>query len=224
MNPPVYKYGKREHIEALTRRGQILVGTLYDFRDRERHSSAMIADPLEGIKVVTECVFELRPETHAPLTRRAFGVPPGTPTPTMIIRNNLMRLQHRTENLWIYCVSGTLMSTTAMKAVMDPSYDAVAEIRNPEVLHELVCDELDRRHPLRNTWGVWVTYRNREGPYADDDGIDAAVIKPPIFARQDELRMIFAPATPITEKNILLEVPPLVSCCRMLRDDEIPKA
>ena len=52
-----------------------------------------------------------------------------------------------------------------MKAVMDPSYDAVAEIRNPEALHELVCDELDRRHPLRNTWGVWVTYRNREGPY-----------------------------------------------------------
>ena len=45
----LYKYMKKEHAKLLTKQGSLRVGTLYEFRNKEKHGQE-IGDNKEGIK------------------------------------------------------------------------------------------------------------------------------------------------------------------------------
>jgi len=221
---PLYKYNKLEHIQNLTRYGKIRVGTLHAFRDRERYSQ-MIADKDEGVKLLTEVVPGLTKDTYAPLTRRVFGIPIGTAPPRdVVIRNNRITELRETKDLWMYCTSETVMSIEAAREVMNPTYDAVAVIHDPDCFGDLIARVLHQRHRITDTWyKARVTYGERERTTQQDDGIDPAILKPLIFSRQNEWRFMFVTHEPIKQPHIDLDIPELVSCCRILQDEEIPK-
>ncbi len=223
---PLYKYHKREYIEDLTRSGRIFIGTLEYYRTLEAAGS-MIPDKEEGKKTLTEMVFALTKDTPAPLTRKAFGIPAGTaPHRDTVIRNNPIRARYETKDLWLYCMSNRLMSLAEAREreVFDANYDAVAVVWDREYFSYLIAWELQRRHPIDpDFFEVLVRYREREYPYDQDDGLDPACIKPLRFSRQNEVRFIYPTHTPISQKGILLDIPELRSCCRILKDEEIPK-
>ena len=206
----------------MTRSGYIRLGTLRDFRDTARHSGKIL-DAGEGRKRITETVFEVKEDTPAPLTRRAFGLPAhGAPPPNWVIRNNLITQDHETHNLWMFSTSGTLMSVADVQKLA-PGYDACAVIHRPFDAYVLIGRALSKQHPLRNVGGFWTVYRDREQTSDLDDGLDPVLIKPPDYVGWDEFRFIYDPIDLPTENEIFLTVPDLVACCRILQDDEIPK-
>jgi len=172
-------------------------------------------------------VFALTKDTRAPLTREALRIPAGTaPHRDTVIRNNLIRARYETKDLWLYCMSNRLMSLAEARQgeVFDANYDAVAVIWDREYFSYLIASELQRHHPIdADYFEVLVQYREREYPYDQDDGLNPACIKALRFSRQNEVRLIYPTHTPITQKGILLEIPELVSCCRIVKDEEIPK-
>jgi hypothetical protein len=183
----------------------------------------MITDEAEGIKELTEQVFALTKDTPAPLTRRVFGIPAGTAPPrNMVIRNNRITEARETKNLWMYSTSGKLMSLAEARRVFIAEYDAVAMIHDPYRFSGLLAAALHKSHPIVEAGGFWVQYGERERPYAEDDGIDPALLKPLSHAEQAECRLVFVTHAPIHQLFIDLEVPDLVSCCRMVQDSEIP--
>jgi hypothetical protein len=188
---PLYKYSKREHIEALTRDGTIWLGTLHGFRVIE---SKMIGDKDEGKLELT----------------REFG------------RRNTLVAPYETYNLWLYCTSYRLLSLAEAQN-WDPTYNACAEIHDPENFGRLIANALEKaQHALRRVEGCEVVYRERVQPFSQHDGIDPACIKPPCYASQYEYRFGFDPVELPKVKGMLLPVPGLEECCRMLRDEEMP--
>src|SRR5260370_13195303 len=129
-----------------------------------------------------------------------------------------------TNCLWMFCMSGRLMSIAEAQEVMDPEYDAVAVIHDPWCFGHLLAHEVRKYHPIADEfWVKPIVYREREYPYDQDDGLDPACIKPLRYSRQTEVRFIYASHQPLTQAGMLLGVPSLVAHCRILQGEEIPK-
>jgi hypothetical protein len=214
----LYRYHRRETIEALTTEGVLWLGTLYGFRKME---GEMLADKEEGRLRLTEEILHYTANTpNAPLHRKAFGIP----GPNQHFSQNTIIEHHETHDFWAYCTSRSLQSLAAVQK-WHPAYDAVAVIEDTNRFVLLIANALEAQlHPLRSI-GLWpIVYRSREYPNAQHDGTDPALIKPADFTSQDEARFTFDPmARPHSGlEAVRLHVPELVRCCRMLRDDELP--
>ena len=181
----------------------------------------MIGDPDEGTLVLTEEIFDFTVNTReaATLTRQVFG----NPSPNKIIGQNKIIAPRETRNLWLYCTSRSLQSLARVQE-WEPTYNACAVIHRPEDFMLLIANGLEKRQrPLRSIGIYPVMYRVREYPYAEHDGTDPALIKDPFFSSQNEVRYAFDPIQIPRELGILLHIPDLVACCRILQDDEIPR-
>jgi hypothetical protein len=223
---PLYKYTHRKHAEALAHRGEIRLGTLYDYQDVELHGP-MIGDEDEGKKVLfdnpgiaTGATLAAQSPFAARVAARSIG--PIAQAPGVGFVGCLFTETHRTSDCWLYCMSAVL-SGRVMRG-MKKGYDACVRIDYYHAFCSVIGAELVRQNLIADhNWStgiIWCEYRERWQHYQKDDGLAPIMLKAPKYAEQEEVRFAYFPTRPIAEKHRVLTLPDLADCCTLL--DEIP--
>jgi hypothetical protein len=215
-SPPLYKYAKWVHADALLRWGQVRVGTLFDYQRAERHARG-VGDEAEGTKALNEIIDEANHLTLSEFARAQIGVFFGGGGPGYIA-NTEVRAVYRSSNRWLYCTSQTL-SYRVMDS-FEAGYDACVTITHPTEFYQTIGTELGRLE-LIGTGGMYpVTYRTRLQDYRADDGRPGWLIKSPEYAAQTEVRFVYVPTAeaPITSTYVDLTLPLLKAFCEPARN------
>lgn len=148
LPPQLFKYAKWAHSEELIRWGKIRVGTLFDYKNIERHVSGGTGDKEEGMKRLFETTGAETGETlsgfAAGIVSRVIGpgfVGPGAGTVGFF--NSMFVERHRSPNFWLYCTSDHLSFR-----VMDSfraNYDTCVRITHVWEFFVGIAHELTRR-------------------------------------------------------------------------------
>jgi hypothetical protein len=206
---PLFKYINREHAEELVSRGTLRLGTLWEFRDTERHGSGIV-DPDQGLKYLTEHIGFRTRETMSAFSRPILG------TGVMIVRNSDVSQAITAPNVGIYSTSARLSGRLMRKL----GYDACVEIIDYPGFFTEVAEELDQQHPLEvdGRHIVWCTYTDRRRPYDKDDGLNPVMLKGVESADEEEVRGVFVPRSSHPISPLLLDVPAVTTYCRLRSD------
>lgn len=216
--PPLYRYTHRVHAESLVRDGQIRLGTLFNYRRIEAHAP-MIGDAHEGTAGRYDNPPISRARDLSPLAagmvQQAF---PGL-GPDAIFDRCLFEQVETSPDCWIFSASMRLGAATMRS--MDPTYDACVEIRFPSFFGQVIGQELINRNLVAGYASCQMracVYRDRLLHYTEDDGVAPVAIKAPGFADQQEVRYIFHPRTPEGLEPLIMTMPALARCCRMVEN------
>jgi hypothetical protein len=214
--PRLYKYlGLVEHAQNLLDRGQVRIGTLFDFRKDDIHDPER-GDDDEGTPYtfVQFADVTLTANSSADTLEQAFlRRYAGTAiTQPMHFRDHTLMLERVDENAYVYCLSDRWSED-----LLDVfNAEACVEVVNPAGFFRALSDHVvDRFHTKRTQAGP-VTYDVLDGPYRSVHELPSCFVKHPRFSRQCEHRLVwYTDASPITPE--LVAVPALTSFVRPLQ-------
>lgn len=142
----LYKYIESRYVDAMLSRGTIRVGTLFEFRDREKHGPR--ADPGENTFTNRSVLKRLDPESNDPSTaferavfRGAVGLPPGASR--VEISNNLFERRTDGGDAYVYCLADRYTAEIAEKFKTDACVEIVEPRRFTRALYECLADKVD---------------------------------------------------------------------------------
>lgn len=206
----MFKYLPKSYADLLLTMGVLRVGTLHDFR-RQEHGRG-IADVDEGRKAVRHTINHLtvrdvtdpqfRTSVHARAMEafRAIRIGPGVRNVTL---KNVRFTQHiDVPDCFIYCTSS--LNSRAVLAEFAGAQTCV-EIIDPQRYFKTITEALDAHTPVVFRGIFEVKYADREERWNGQDwGDHPAMIKPPSYRQQRELRAIWQPRRkdPIKPVNI----------------------
>ena len=181
-----YKYLKKEHAHSMLEYGRLRIGTLYEYRDMEKHGS-VIGDDAEGKKsafmeVGTETWSN---DTQPNFTRDFFKAIDGG---SFTISGITLEKPKESPDFYLYCCT-----TEYSKDVMEEfGYDACVIIRNPERFFRALSKSL--RHKVSSFQGVYeCQYRERRVSHERETDAHPAIIKAPKYQNQKEIRAFWTP-------------------------------
>jgi hypothetical protein len=210
MARPLFKYMEERFAHDFVDRGVLLVGTLHDFRDKERHT-ADVLDEEEGVVRTysfQESLTLSGGDRINPIVDRCVRVAPGV---SAHFRNMLFSVTDRSPDMFLFCTSG--IADYAVMKRCDPKYDTCVEIRDPDLLMQLITDALHQWG-----WGVHVgaradcKYEPRWRSQEHTSTTPAALVKDPKFDYQLEHRMMW-PSTSGSLRPVLIQVPNTQDVC-----------
>lgn len=209
-----YKYTKKKHALDLFNKGIIRVGTLYGYRQIEKHGQE-IGDIEEGRKHI-----------------KTLGVPLDTVTPgimpkTMeVVRQRIHASNIRIEaselitisnsDLYVFSTSSEL-SYEVMKR-MNPLYDVCIRIDDDNAFFQKLSECLKKRIPnLNGPYNGTCVYIKREQLYSNENDYHPALIKDPKYDYQKEMRVMWEP-TDLSKKIEPVEItcPELARSCSLI--------
>jgi len=172
-------------------RGTVKVGTLHDFRKQEA-LGAEIGDSGEGTRLLTrENTYADIPAIEAsPVLSSIWKIEPGATNIHII--GGAFSVQETYSDSYVYCVSHTPSEAAMRKS----GYDACVRIDDPEgFFGELTQELYDVRRLITGKWFIgdcqYVDRTIEESALAA--GVHPALLKPPIYAYQQETRMMWEP-------------------------------
>lgn len=189
---PLYKFIKKKHAHEFFKNGNIRIGTLYDFRDVEKHG-AEIGDLDEGTKTLTTGGYHMLdtadpstiPSWYAPHFQKSF-IPDG-PDARLVMHagGSGISVKLTVPNRYVFC------TTEGIDAVVwkQPGYDACIKINSPSGFFKALTNKLKHK-------AHWITldrcvYRSRTVIGEHDDQLEPALIKEQRHAEQREVRAIW---------------------------------
>lgn len=192
---PLYKFTEKRWADAIMATGQVRVGTLKDFRNEERFGPEL-GDAGEGKLVYEETVTGTK--TIGDLSWLGQHHIKGPPGQKITFEGAIFRNNVEAEDCFIYCVSTSSDQRTGGRL----EYDACVKIVDPLGFFRAIGAAL-------STVATWegmligpVKYLERLlGP---DQQRPAALVKPPRFAHQCEVRGIYLTASPNGIKPVTL--------------------
>lgn len=206
----MFKYLQARYADLLLTMGVLRVGTLHDFR-RQEHGRG-IADVDEGKKSVRHTIGELivrdaddpkfRNSVHARAMTafRAIRIEPGVQNVTM--HDIRFTQQFDAPDCFIYCVSSVKSSSVLTEF---SGAESCVHIIDPRRYFQAITEALSA-HTSVDFRGIFeVQYTAREEQWNGHDwGTHPAMIKPPNYGKQHELRAIWQPRRrgPIEPINI----------------------
>lgn len=126
---PLFKFSKKNHIENFLSKGQIRIGSLFEYRDHEKYKGKIL-DTDEGRKQIS-VYFEnvtFKDEDGKKLSSLGFEVGKGA---NVKLSNTTFSFKLDSPNCYIYSTSAVFSTETLIQAVSD-GYDSCALIVNPD--------------------------------------------------------------------------------------------
>ncbi len=218
--PILYKYLRKEHALSFIKAGTVKVGTLYGYRNVERHGTE-IGDHKEGTKV-TICTDPAKSfadvETH-PILSKFIRAAPGA---QININNAQFRIEELSPNYYIYSMAEHLDPDIARNM----GYDACLVINQPQ-LFLLSIDECLR--PVTGVKDKFILercqYTSRTQLFSREHNIfpniehqvHPALIKDGNYSYQKEVRAIWEPMS-VGIEPIIIQCPQAVKYCELSND------
>jgi hypothetical protein len=207
-----YKFGKREHAEAMCARGVVRVGTLYEYRDAERYKGGVL-DQGEGIIRAIDHLDHVTSENmheHSPDAQRWFG---RLREHVVVDGIAVVADKRQCSDFYIYCVS----DTSDWSAASDTKYDTCVEITEPVRFFQIIANALSFATGVSPLPGVIrkVQYSGRDYDWREKPPTAPEVLKEPQYQHQREWRGIFG--SPWAFKcPVILRIPALARCVRLV--------
>jgi hypothetical protein len=196
---PLFKYMKRSHALALIKKGQMRIGTLYEYRNVERHG-VLVGDAREGSKgaVVRVPFLEASSTEELPEFARDMGVRIG-PGRVTFENSTFLRTEESPD---FYIFSASRHFDAVQMRLM--GYDACVRIDNPESFFRAVSHSF--RHAGDYQGFHACHYIERDLPPDQQHDIHPALLKDPSYSPQAEVRAVWRPKTRVPK--------PLIIVCR----------
>ena len=202
-----YKYFDSVLRDSILENGSVRLGTLYDYRDLEKHGPE-VGDENEGKVGVNSRVLSwdssnpsLTPQHqdefvqgNALVFKEGSSVrfPPGGTIAfgkeNISMQNVDLRSERSVQNMLVFSMTAEASAEHCARA----GYDACYEISDVEAFLRCISEAVDTNF----FEGSNVVYRDRELHYDEAARRNPAFIKEPIYAYQKELRGIWGPVEP----------------------------
>jgi hypothetical protein len=215
-NPAIYKYMKRRHLRSFLKDGLIRIGTLYDFRDVEKHG-AEIGDVDEGTKTLTTDGYHFIdtanqntiPDWYRECFESSFKVKDGGRL--QIHAGKGVRLRLTVPDRYVFCASYEFDGGL----IENGEYDACLKIINPMAFFLALSQKLKHR-------ASWIgygkcVYRPRIVLGDQDHGIEPSLIKEERYEYQKEIRAIWE-ARSETIEPIIIKAKKARFYCEVIRE------
>ena len=199
LNISLYKFGKKKYTELAVKKGQIRLGTFFDFRDEEKHRGNIL-DKKEGIyERITKIDMysgniqginkSLNTKFKGGGLIAMYGV---NYSQTMVL-----------PNAFVFCCSSELNESTINAAKIE-GYDSVYKINNHLKFSDIIASNLNGKVMLAS--GGFCVYTdnntiktNLKAVCSENLNFNQYFIKRKQFERQKEYRLIFSH---LNSKNI----------------------
>jgi hypothetical protein len=192
VNGPIYKYIKRrKYANDFFEDGLIRIGTLYDFRQEEKHGTE-IGDKDEGTKTLTTDGYHFI-DTASPSTipswfstnfSESFNLRDGARL--QIHARDGVRLRLTVPDRYVFCASREFDGALISKC----EYECCIRINNPLGFFGALSRKLKHKATLL---GVGVcTYRPRLILGHEDSGFEPSLIKEERYKYQNEVRAVWS--------------------------------
>jgi hypothetical protein len=208
----LYKFMKPEHANALLQWGSVRVGTLYEYRNEEKHSGGVV-DPGEGTLTHIERVEEAKANQLTEYSRRLT-----TPTSGVTLSDVTIETHHEIPDRYIYCAS----LSPSWDADIHGDYTACVEILDVSRFSSGLWQLLSKRNLLTGSADAFpVVYAGRThsttsllGEHCGGVPAGIAYLKPERFANQKEFRISFEPRS-FPVEPVIGRFPRLGGTCRL---------
>ena len=187
---PIYKYMKKQHLRKFLKDGLIRIGTLYDFRDIEKHGDE-IGDKDEGTKTLTTDGYhfidseniDTIPAWYREHFENTFKLNEGASL--QIHARDGVRVRLTVPDRYVFCASYDFDGSL----IENGEYDACLKIVNPLAYFSAISQKLKNRA----TWLGYgrCRYRSRIILGHQDHGIEPSLIKENRYEYQKEVRAIW---------------------------------
>ncbi|MDH3375104.1 MAG: hypothetical protein OER22_08700 [Gammaproteobacteria bacterium] len=213
----LYKYIRRQHMEAFFRNGALKIGSLYEYRALEELGS-IIGDASEGVHI-----------TRLDSTkRREFQLQDGSPEAAFFKKHILGPDQQNIEkkvvlaagatlmahsnspNYYIYCVS----SEYDERVMRQFGCDRCIEIVDPERFFKAISKNI--RHKASFEGCFPVSYGNKTTDHLNPHEAHPALLKDDSYSDQKEIRAIWKPFKE-PKGSLFINAPKAARHCREYR-------
>lgn len=203
----LYKYLRKEHVKMLLEKGKLRIGTLYEFRDIEKHGIE-IGDSSEGKK---STYMEIENETWTPKNQPEYAKDffDLGGTASLTIQGIILEKPVKSPDYFIY-------STTEVfdeNALNDFGYDTCVAIEDPEKFFAAISKTLRHKGDFEGIFRC--QYHHRRLPFDQDRGIHPAIIKSPDYEKQKEVRTLWKPKKKSIQP-LIIECRKASKYCRLL--------
>ncbi|HCG8492895.1 hypothetical protein HJ097_14955 [Vibrio parahaemolyticus] len=203
----LYKYMKKEHAKLLVEQGSLRIGTLYEFRDEEKHGKE-IGDFQEGTKSTYMEVGEANWNTNnqPEFSKSFFKLSDGA---TLKISGITLEKPQNSPDFYIYCTTYEFDES----AMRDFGYDACVVIEQPERFFNCISKALKHKSSYEGSYNC--VYQPRRMAHELDMGVHPALIKESAYSYQKEVRSIWRPDS-ATIKPKIIKSNKIKKYCRVL--------
>lgn len=202
----LFKYMKGRHAENFLRHGTLRIGTLYEYRDTEKHG-AVIGDAHEGTKsLYTEVKGRHTKKTAPPIVGKFLELGENSTIEDCVFVN-----QMDSPDCYIFC--GTEEYSSAVMAEFDATVClAIEDVRGfYGVLSKSLIRATGNAAFFRGAYRC--SYIDRNVKHDEDHGLPGALIKEPKYSNQKEIRAIWEPAVPQAVSPIIISCPEARQFC-----------
>ncbi len=182
--------------------GNLLIGTLYDFRDLERHGQD-IGDVGEGRITRFENIDEARGSDLSDFAKQSMTVQDDTLLVGVQVNQEL-----NSPDYYIYSISAS--DSVKIAQQIDPDYDACIVIEDPLSFFEAIAGSMGCR--IKDKWFVYKVHYGDKRVEHRQSVIHPATLKSTEYSYQREFRMIMEPTAPKI-KPIILNLPEAIPYC-----------
>ena len=206
---PIFKFAESKFSKEFIDKGQIKIGTLYDYRNEEKYSGK-ICDNKEGNKTISVRIENVSTKGNEFLKH---GIPMGGDG-NIKLSNSTITLDLNSKNCYIYCTASELLSDTLIQYFEEDGYDSCVMITQPNEFFK----ELDKSFEFGtfiNFFSCLYGSRNINLNWEQDKeyikvlkSFPASILKPKEYFHQREIRAILSPNTDSIKPEII-EIPSL---------------
>jgi hypothetical protein len=191
----LYKFLELGYAKSLVKRGSIRIGTLFEYRDQERHSHGVL-DTGEGMVAHSERIDYARVDQLTKYTRAAID----SPSPDrVVIRNLTVNIELSVPDVFLYCTS----LSPSWDADIHPGYTTCVEIMDVAAFADGVGQVLHRAALATGLYGLGAVHyagrehRTRTFMGTRVGGPPAAIefLKPMAYRSQEEFRFVYEPVS-----------------------------
>ena len=188
---------RKKHADLLIGKGRLQIGTLYEYRDIEKHGN-IIGDATEGQKSLYLEVDNDKwtSDSQDSFSKKFIKISPGS---SVQLQNVNFEKKQNSPNYYLYCTTEEFNK----KSLHNFNYDSCVVIENPEKFFYAITRALRDKGTFEGVFPC--QYGSRRVPHDQDPGIHPALIKNSSYKDQKEVRALWKP----THEDI---VPLIIDC------------
>jgi len=211
----LYKYVKKEHLDAFFTKGSIKIGSLYEYRQVEKYGT-VIGDDNEGIyhtelsKNGTHEIDLSSTSAEAEFFRNHVLRPDQRNSNVKVVMEDGAKIisQSNSPDLYIYCVSKEFN----VEVMKEFGCDSCIEIVRPDIFFNAISKKI--RHKAKYDNVVEIVYGGKTAHYTRPHQVHPAIKKGTDYSYQKEVRAIWTPKKEI-KSPIFVDVPKAIRACRV---------
>lgn len=202
----IYKYMKSEFANSFFRDGTLRIGTLYEYRDTEKHGH-VIGDNDEGLKSRhTEVKGKHTNKTAPAIVSQFVKLGDGAAVEDCVFIH-----QDDSGDCYLFCAT----EEYSADVMAEFKADTCLRIENVDGFYSAVGLAIANAtgKELRFYGGQQCTYAQRHVTHAEDHGVPGALIKDPTYSNQKEIRAIWEPTDGSEIKPLIIKCPEARQFC-----------